>query len=319
MAIKRSRKQEPNATPTMADRLSTLPEELQIRILSSLDTKHAFETSLLSKAWSSKWTHVPSLDFNSHSFKKLKVFDKFVYGALSVPRSAKVKKLTFKRDRICSAKILKKVFDYTFKQRVEELDVSINKARKESGWPIMSHPSCDSLKSLKLQSYKLYIRCSYLGLRSGPFKNLASLHLRKAIITDLDPFSGFTALKKLTLVWCFVLTDEKTLNIHAPHLSELTLSYCVNQFTAVGDTRSSVLDTVDIRLEGCYRADQVRIMFEDLMMIFNALCNAKSVTVYPSVIHLLSLFPDELADRCSPFQELKSLKVDFSSFSMQSL
>ncbi|XP_076903779.1 F-box/FBD/LRR-repeat protein At5g53840-like [Bidens hawaiensis] len=146
MAIKRSRKQ-PNATTTMENRLSTLPEDLQIRILSSLDTKHAFQTSSLSKAWSSKWTHVPVLNFNSRRFKYLKVFDKFVYGALSVPRSAKVKKLTFKRDRICSNKILKKVFDYALKQGVEELDVSIKETSKETNWPMIMSRTLNALSS----------------------------------------------------------------------------------------------------------------------------------------------------------------------------
>ncbi|XP_076912371.1 F-box/LRR-repeat protein At3g26922-like [Bidens hawaiensis] len=329
--------QPPNAETTMADRLSTIPEDLQLRILSSLDTKHAFQTSLLSKAWSSKCTHVPVLNFNSYSFKKLKVFDKFVYGALSVPRSAKVKKLTFKRGGICSVKILKEVFDFAFKQRVEELDVNISETRKDTSWPMaMSHTSWDSLKSLKLENYSNN-GCSYWGPRSGSFKNLANLHLRKTVITDLDPFSGFPTLKKLTLVWCYVQAEEKTLNVHAPHLSELTLSYfgwCVNRcnlttpnlkcFEFEGNKLPRlethglpVLETVDIRFEGSCKVDQERIMFEDLTMMFNALRNAKSVTIYSSIVRLLSLFPDELAGRCSPFQDLKSLKVDFSNFYMQ--
>ncbi|XP_076884318.1 F-box/LRR-repeat protein At3g26922-like [Bidens hawaiensis] len=258
MAIKRLREeQETNAT--MSDRLTTLPEDLQFRILSSLETKHAFQTSLLSKTWSSKWTYVPVLDFNSSSFDKLlDVFDKFVSSALSVPRSAQLVKLNYyRRDYrygICSADILKEVFDYAFKQRVEELDVNILQAEDNTSWPMIMS-SWDSLKSLKLESYSnTLMGCSYLGPRSGSFKNLANLHLRKFIITDLDPFSGFPALKKLRLICCHLQTDENTLN---------------------------------------------------------------SLTVYSSVVQMLSLFPDELANRCSPFRNLKSLKVDFSVFYRQ--
>ncbi|XP_076907725.1 putative F-box/FBD/LRR-repeat protein At4g26350, partial [Bidens hawaiensis] len=208
--------------------------DLQLRILLSLETKHAFQTSLLSKTWSSKWTYVPVLDFNSSSFDKLlDVFDKFVSSALSVPRSAQLVKLNYYRCDyrygygICSADILKEVFDYAFKQRVEELDVNILRTEKQGSWPmIMSHTSWDSLKSLRLESCSYTpMGCSYLGPRSGSFKNLANLHLREVIITDLDPFSGFPALKKLRLISCHLQTDGNTLNVHALHLSELTISY----------------------------------------------------------------------------------------------
>ncbi|XP_076943204.1 F-box/LRR-repeat protein At3g26922-like [Bidens hawaiensis] len=291
--------QQPNTT-TMADRLSTLPEDLQIRILSSLDTKLAFETSLLSKAWSSKWTHVPVLDLNSYSFNnKLGVFDKFVYGVLSVPRSAPLVRINFIRLGKCTDKILKKVFDYAFEQGVEELDVSIRRNRKGTSWPmIMSHASCESLKCLKLES-RNDIGCSYLGPKSGSFKNLASLHLRNAIIMDPDPFSGFPVLKKLKLVFCCVRTDDNTLSVHAPHLLELTISYC--------------------EYGGYCEIPQRKKLFDDLMIFLNVLRNVNSLAVYSSVVHILSLFPDELENRCSPFRDLKSLEVDLSLLYRQKL
>ncbi|XP_076934530.1 F-box/FBD/LRR-repeat protein At2g04230-like [Bidens hawaiensis] len=279
--------QGPNAT-TMADRLSTLPEDLQLRILSSVDTKHAFQTSLLSKAWSSKWTHVPFLDFNSNSFNnKLGVFDKFVYSVLSVPRSAPLVRINFLRVGKCTDMILKKVFDYAFKQGVEELDVSIRRNRKGMSWPtIMSHASCDSLKILKLES-RNDIGCSYLGPRSESFKNLASLHLRNAIISDPDPFSGFHVLKKLKLSFGEVIS--RSLKLHA------------------------VIDTAIIEYGGYCEIPQRKKLFD------NVLRNVKSLTVYNSVVHIFLLFPDELANWCSPFQNLKSLKVDLSLLYRQKL
>ncbi|XP_076931859.1 F-box/LRR-repeat protein At3g26922-like [Bidens hawaiensis] len=334
--------QEPNTT--MADRLSALPEELQLGILSSLDTKHAFETSLVSKAWSSKWTHVPFLDFNSNSFNnKLGVFDKFVYSVLSVPRSAPLVRINFIRVGVCTDIKLKKVFDYAFKQGVEELDVSIRRNRKGMSWPmIMSHTSCDSLKSLILES-RCNIGCSYLGPRSGSFKNLASLHMREAIITDPDPFSGFHVLKKLKLVFFCVQTDDNTLNVHAPHLLELTISYnrvcgyqnlrcniktpCLKYLEVRGSnfpefeiTRAlPVIDTAIIEYGGYYEIPQRKNLFDDLMIFFNVLRNVKSLTVYLSVVHILSFFPDELENQCSPFRDLKSLELDLSLFYRQKL
>ncbi|XP_076903783.1 F-box/LRR-repeat protein At3g26922-like [Bidens hawaiensis] len=312
--------QQPNAA--MADRLSTLPEDMRLRILSSLDTKLAFETSLLSKAWSSKWTHVPVLDFNSSSFSnRVCAFDKFFYGVLSVPRSAPLVRINFRRLEKCSAKILKKVFDYAFKQGVEELDVSIEETRKQTGWPmIMSRTaSWDSLKSLKLQSYKENIRCSYLGPRSGYFKNLASLHLRKAVITDLDPFSGFPALKKLKLVFCELETDDYALNIHAPHLTELTIAYhyqCVNRCNLTTPN----LKYFEFRGGNFPRFETTGGLIPGLDTVLQKTGREEtSLTVCSSVVHILSLFPDELATRCSLFWDLKSLRVDLSLFYEQRL
>ncbi|XP_076892716.1 F-box/FBD/LRR-repeat protein At2g04230-like [Bidens hawaiensis] len=236
MAIKRLREEQETETSvkrlheeqetntTMADRLTALPEDLQFRILSSLETEHAFQTSLLSKTWSSKWTYVPVLNFSSYSFKKLNDFNKFVYAALSVRRSAQLVNLSFTRGGTCSAKILKMVFDYALEEGVEELDANIIRARKDTSWPNMSNSSWDSLKRLKLNSLEPMC-CSFLGPTSGSFKNLGSLHLKRVIITDLDLFSGFPALQKLKLVCCHLQTDGNTLRVNDSHLSELTIVY----------------------------------------------------------------------------------------------
>ncbi|KAM0017506.1 putative F-box domain, leucine-rich repeat domain superfamily, F-box-like domain superfamily [Helianthus debilis subsp. tardiflorus] len=355
MAIKRIRKQQTSTqiqtiktlrveqeTTTMADMLTELPESLQLHILSLLETKHVFKTSILSKSWASRWTYVPVLNFSSYSFKKLNEFDKFVFNTLSVPRSASLDKLTFKRSGICSAKILNNVFGYALSQGVKELDASIIRSRKDKSWPI--GPTSDTLTSLKLSSNS-YMGCSFWGLGPGSiaFKNLTNLYLKRVIITDPDPFSGFPALKKLTLVCCNLHIDgTNTLNVHAPLLSELTIFYYsqyVNRcelntpnleyFECRGSnfprlqTRDPdglpVLETVVIDYNGFCRENQRRETFDDLMMLFNSLHNAKSLVVYSSVVQLLSYFGDELGNRCSPFRELNCLKVDFSHFYFQKL
>ncbi|KAJ0704342.1 putative F-box domain, leucine-rich repeat domain superfamily [Helianthus annuus] len=340
--LKRLRVEEGKETDTtVVDRLTDLPESLQLHILSSLETKHAFKTSVLSKSWASKWTCVPVLNFSSYGFKKLNEFDKFVFNTLSIRRSAKLEKLTFRRHGICSAKILNKEFDYAFSGGVKELDVSIIRSRKDKSWPILEHMTSDSLTSLKLDSNS-NMGCSFLGPRSGAFNKLTSLYLKRVIIGDLDPFSGFPALKKLTLVSCNLLQTDgttNTLNVHAPQLLELTISdYYVNRcqlttpnlrdFNCQGcnfprlqahQGGLPVLDTVVIDFIGSCRENQRRKTFDDLMMLFNSLHSAKSLTLDSAVVQLLTFFPDELAKRCSPFPELKFLKVDFSRFHCQRL
>ncbi|XP_076903247.1 F-box/FBD/LRR-repeat protein At2g04230-like [Bidens hawaiensis] len=294
----------------MADRLKALPEDLQFRILSSLETEQAFKTSLLSKTWSSKWTYVPFLKFSSYRFKKLNDFDKFVYAASSFRRSTQLVKLSFTRSGICSAKILKKVFDYAVKEGVEELDANIIRARKDTSWPNMSLASWDSLKRLKLDSLEPMC-CSFFGPRSGSFKNLANLYLKRVIITDLDPFSGFPALKKLKLVCCHLQTDGNTLKVHAPCLLELTIVYYSKYVNRCNLTTPNleyfefrgnnfprfevtlglpVLETAIIKYNGFCKKLEERTLFDDLIMVFEVLCNVKSLTIYSSVVHLLSLF-----------------------------
>ncbi|KAJ1382099.1 F-box-like domain superfamily [Sesbania bispinosa] len=48
----------------MADRISTLPDEVLCHILSFLPTQHAIATSLISKRWKNLWRSVPALHFS---------------------------------------------------------------------------------------------------------------------------------------------------------------------------------------------------------------------------------------------------------------
>ncbi|MFS7903820.1 putative leucine-rich repeat domain superfamily, F-box-like domain superfamily [Helianthus anomalus] len=137
MTIKRLRQKE---TETVVD---SLPESLKLHILSFLDTRHAVETSVLSKSWVSSWSCVPVLNFSSDSFQKvhpldkylrvkplhrppppLHAFDNFVVNALSRRQPVKLDRLTFKHAGSCNPEILKQVFDYALLHSVQELEAS---------------------------------------------------------------------------------------------------------------------------------------------------------------------------------------------------
>ncbi|KAJ1382089.1 Leucine-rich repeat domain superfamily [Sesbania bispinosa] len=57
----------------MADRISTLPDEVLCHILSFLPTEEAIATSLLSRRWRSLWYSVPTLNFDDKSCRTLVV------------------------------------------------------------------------------------------------------------------------------------------------------------------------------------------------------------------------------------------------------
>lgn len=325
----------------MEDRLSDLPECLQLHILTSLDAKHAVQTSVLSRTWVSAHTRIPVLEFNSYSFKKLLVFDKFVCDVLRHrDHSAKLERLTFNRSGSCSAKILNSVFDYAFSLGVEQLSVNLQQSRNKT-WPVFPViPFFESLKSLTLESQSHMI-CPYLGPISRSFKSLTTMHLQHALIKDPDPFSGFPMLESLTLEDCHLcMESEKTLRIHALWLTDLTISslwnisccevttprlkffdYKGHNFHLLLPTHEGlpVLEKVVIDFNGlCYRR-QEKLMFDDLMAMFYTMKNVKSLTLCSSIVQLLSFFPDELVRRSSPFRVLKELKMDFRNLLWQNL
>ncbi|XVE50171.1 hypothetical protein DITRI_Ditri01bG0140500 [Diplodiscus trichospermus] len=53
------------------DRLNNLPDMLIHHIFSSMNTKNAIQTCVLSKRWNNLWTYLLSLSFDSRSFKNL--------------------------------------------------------------------------------------------------------------------------------------------------------------------------------------------------------------------------------------------------------
>jgi len=66
---------EPKISTSAVDRISSLPDDILISILSSLSTKQAFVTSILSKRWTRLFYLVPNLDF---SYIKQEVLEAFV-------------------------------------------------------------------------------------------------------------------------------------------------------------------------------------------------------------------------------------------------
>ncbi|XP_021297313.1 putative FBD-associated F-box protein At5g56410 [Herrania umbratica] len=50
------------------DRISELTDELLLKIMSFLNTKHAVQTCVLSKRWKTLWESLPYLDFNYNTF-----------------------------------------------------------------------------------------------------------------------------------------------------------------------------------------------------------------------------------------------------------
>ncbi|KAL3652542.1 hypothetical protein CASFOL_002223 [Castilleja foliolosa] len=69
------------------DRLSTLPDDLIIRILCFLPTKNSIATSILAKRWRLLWAHVPHLDFDSEAPHPIMCCSDIIYNVLSLHKA----------------------------------------------------------------------------------------------------------------------------------------------------------------------------------------------------------------------------------------
>ena len=72
------------------DRVSTLPDSILLTILSSLCTKDAVRTGVLSKRWAYLWTFVPSLRFTDYYFRHAADYASFVDNVLLLHRASKL-------------------------------------------------------------------------------------------------------------------------------------------------------------------------------------------------------------------------------------
>ncbi|KAL4651045.1 hypothetical protein ACB092_01G130300 [Castanea dentata] len=83
-------------TLTTQDQISALPDSILLDILSSLPTKDAIKTGVLSKRWTSLWTSVPSLSFSDDSFANYDVFATAVDATLAQHTAPKLTKFFVK-------------------------------------------------------------------------------------------------------------------------------------------------------------------------------------------------------------------------------
>ncbi|XWS65567.1 hypothetical protein CRYUN_Cryun05aG0124800 [Craigia yunnanensis] len=227
------------------DRISNLNDDLLHKIMSFLNTKHAVQTSVLSKRWKFLWRTLPYLDFSIETFP----FEGFVdEGEIEIDvamdsLSNFITQVLFRRrpTNLVTVCVHSHIFEhygflveglicYAVEQNVQQLSV-----HSYSNSPFLlpeNFFTCQSLTALDFQSYvyadHYIILPKFLALPA-----LKSLRLGGFSMTgpNFDPrlFSGCPNLENLELFEIFV-GEHKNLCVKALNLKYLELSFLEASF-----------------------------------------------------------------------------------------
>ncbi|KAL4183689.1 hypothetical protein AMTRI_Chr11g156370 [Amborella trichopoda] len=213
------------------DRISELPTEIILMILSLLTIRETARTSVLARRWRSAWASTPVLNFCQDTLYSFSGnWANIVNSVLSLHRGPI---LGFRLGRIvlCSSEDLDRWLSIVSSRGIEDLVIDFY----DQYVPYTVHPSffsCSSLVSIDLTSCKLEIPKDFEGFRLLKLLSLRNVALTDTILQTI--VSKSEKLEDLTLIDCEGLRNIKIVasNLHNFHLfgafSEVDLSGSLN-------------------------------------------------------------------------------------------
>lgn len=333
--MKRGRLEHNNNNSENQDRLSDLPDCVLLRILSSLNTKHAVQTCILSTRWKNLWKHLPSLALSSSHFRRVKGFAKFVSRVLSLRNdSTSLHTVDFWRFGSVEPYLLKRIVKYAVSHNVQQLDITV--AGNMKYFP-PNFFSCRTLTSLSLN----LSNCHRIIYERKLFPNslnlpaLLTLSLKSFVFCvgndgRVEPFSALKSLKCLIIDKCEV-QDAGNLCISITTLVKLTIlmhhndskitfgielsppSLCSFDLRGIpfpklhgSKCNLSSIKHVKIDADMAPRSGDTHLVLLDWLV---ELVNIESLTVSSWTLEVLSLVPDLLKMKLPSLINLKSLKI----------
>jgi len=205
------------------DRISSFPDDILIRILSSLPIEQAFVTSILSKRWNHLWCFVPDLDFTKPKWKdreSFSRFEEFLFSVLRLRKAAGNHSInTFILDieydsselLLGGIKNIHKWVDTVVKRKVQNIHLYPHVPLNDEDTVLPKFPmsilNCTTLVDLKLRWFYLAVG-SDLPIR---LPSLKTLHLneiyfdqRRDLMMLLD---GCPVLEDLQLSYIYMTRD----------------------------------------------------------------------------------------------------------------
>ncbi|KAL8039813.1 hypothetical protein ABFX02_10G060900 [Erythranthe guttata] len=219
------------------DRISKLPDDILVDVISRLSLKEAGRTSVLSPRWKNVWKHTPFLNFDAddvlqkimehHSSKDLIKIEapKYVEWVNSVVRAHKSPtlkefKIRFHLDNKYESSITQWL-EFAFSKQVERLELNhenfVNLNEYYCLPDFSSFASCKSLKALSLVSVHVTDGAVEFFLRNCPLLEELVVCCSHKIL-DLEVCGPSLVLKHLDLQHSY---DFRMLKICAPFLTSL--------------------------------------------------------------------------------------------------
>ncbi|CAK8564956.1 unnamed protein product [Lathyrus sativus] len=330
------------------DRLSDLPDSILHLILSFLNIKQAFQSSVLSTRWKNLPNHLPSLRLTAQHFKSMESFTKSVSQILSHrDNSTVLHTLEFTRpEDFVEFHIIKSVVKFAVTHHVKRLQICITSDIQLFRRCLFSSQTLTSLQLWVhevIQDWKMLFPNS-LNLPSLTDLSLAGFCFGPGAGNDgcadcAEPFSAFNKLNTLTILSCRVL-KARNLSISSTSLVNLTMSgYYLNiddqfqlhlcapslrNFAFTGTPNQKLclshpcslqhlyIDSTDISANFTVEGS-VTMVEEDSTLLLSwlqELPSIKSLTVSSNTLQVLSFVPDLFKVKFSSMCNLESLKVE---------
>ncbi|KAL7084833.1 hypothetical protein ACP275_14G246100 [Erythranthe tilingii] len=229
------------------DRISRLPDDILVAILSFLPLKEAARTTVLSSRWINLWKHISRLDFDAVSALVKIAIDYNLHGEESCKYVEWVNRViqshkaeTLKEFSVCfdlspsAENAITQWLEFALVRHVEKLDLDVSAGslrvytrdyayyafpEKFLKPPSQSSSRIDlkSLKALSLKYVKLSGEAIEFFLRNCPFLEKLVLHNVNGI-SNLEVCGPSLALKHLEILFCAKL---KSVKVSAPNLTSL--------------------------------------------------------------------------------------------------
>ncbi|KAI3851465.1 hypothetical protein MKX03_013078 [Papaver bracteatum] len=300
------------------DQISTLPDDVLVRILSLVPTEQAVLTSFLSKRWKFLWTSIPVLDFDYVRFsakfdddQKRRFLD-FVEHVLFLHELEPLQnlRLAFEisefDDYISKVSMLVR---FAMRSNCLAIDLELSDPMRtlypednEYTLPPCVFPH-RSVSQLKLTCCK-FVPSLYRGFTSVNVVKLTHVELQKDSVYDL--VSKCPCLKELHLIRCQIPSSFFELNAPESNLKCLVLQYCVGneglpfehasihiptllQFKYKGSFRSGYLSIYNS--ENVIEAEleilrSLRNEHQLLCKLLKGLQNVKSLTLFSYILEV---------------------------------
>ncbi|WZY75696.1 hypothetical protein YC2023_022080 [Brassica napus] len=213
------------------DRLSQLPDDLLIKILSFVPTKGVVATSILSKRWLSLWTLVPSLVFEDFSEEEddeineihVRSLSQFVSGTLLLHKAAVLERFHLNSASECSAWEIGLWVRIAVDRFVRDLKISFCYDHFLVNLPNRLF-RCETLETLQLR----WVILSEVPCRLS-FPSLTKLRLLSVKYSDDESFSRIVSN-------CPILDDLVVETCHGDNVATFTVNLPSLQSLSVRNT-----------------------------------------------------------------------------------